>query len=104
MWLLNKLKSRFLQQATCLLPVAPVAEGAPPGGRVTISTSHPHRRPPQRGAPPWTKHGSYTQDTKRLKRGPLLPHPGLPSEHTFVSKILTGCRSTEQSRFAIAYR
>ncbi|RXN22680.1 prenyltransferase alpha subunit repeat-containing 1 [Labeo rohita] len=51
-----------------------------------------------------SKHGSYTQDTKRLKRGPLLPHPGLPSEHTFVSKILTGCRSPEQSRFAIAYR
>ncbi|XP_052413170.1 protein prenyltransferase alpha subunit repeat-containing protein 1 [Carassius gibelio] len=50
------------------------------------------------------KHGSYTQDTKRLKRGPLLPHPLLPSEHTFVSRILTGCRSPEQSRFAIAYR
>ncbi|KTG36769.1 hypothetical protein cypCar_00009232 [Cyprinus carpio] len=51
-----------------------------------------------------SKHGSYTQDIKRLKRGPLLPHPGLPSEHTFVSEILTGCRSPEQSRFAIAYR
>ncbi|XP_016428843.1 protein prenyltransferase alpha subunit repeat-containing protein 1 isoform X1 [Sinocyclocheilus rhinocerous] len=51
-----------------------------------------------------SKHGSYTQDTKRLKRGPLLPHPTLPSEHTFVSRILTGCRSTEQNRFAIAYR
>ncbi|XP_067263423.1 protein prenyltransferase alpha subunit repeat-containing protein 1 [Chanodichthys erythropterus] len=51
-----------------------------------------------------SKHGSYTQDTKRLKRGPLLPHPGLPAEHTFVSRILTGCRSPEQSRFAIAYR
>uniref|UniRef100_A0A8C1M5D5 Protein prenyltransferase alpha subunit repeat containing 1 n=1 Tax=Cyprinus carpio TaxID=7962 RepID=A0A8C1M5D5_CYPCA len=51
-----------------------------------------------------SKHGSYTQDTKRLKRGPLLPHPALPSEHTFVSRILTGCRSTEQNRFAIAYR
>uniref|UniRef100_A0A673M7H1 Protein prenyltransferase alpha subunit repeat-containing protein 1-like n=1 Tax=Sinocyclocheilus rhinocerous TaxID=307959 RepID=A0A673M7H1_9TELE len=51
-----------------------------------------------------SKHGSYTQDTKRLKRGPRLPHPGLPSEHTFVSRILTGCRSPEQSCFAIAYR
>lgn len=51
-----------------------------------------------------SKHGSYTQDTKRLKRGPLLPQPGFPSEHTFISGILTGCRNPEQSRFAIAYR
>lgn len=51
-----------------------------------------------------SKHGSYTQDTKRLKRGPLLLQPGFPSEHTFISRILTGCRNPEQSRFAIAYR
>ncbi|XP_056603070.1 protein prenyltransferase alpha subunit repeat-containing protein 1 [Triplophysa dalaica] len=50
------------------------------------------------------KHGSYTQDSKRLKRGPLFPYSGLSSEHTFVSGILTGCRSPEQSRFAVAYR
>nr|XP_055056340.1 protein prenyltransferase alpha subunit repeat-containing protein 1 [Misgurnus anguillicaudatus] len=49
------------------------------------------------------KHGSYMQNTKRLKRGPLAPHPGLSSEHTFISRIITDCRSPEQSRFAVAY-
>ncbi|TSM85977.1 Protein prenyltransferase alpha subunit repeat-containing protein 1 [Bagarius yarrelli] len=48
------------------------------------------------------KHGGYTQDSKRLKRGP--PRPTLPSERTFVSSILSSCRNAEQVRFANAYR
>ncbi|XP_023659021.2 protein prenyltransferase alpha subunit repeat-containing protein 1 [Paramormyrops kingsleyae] len=51
-----------------------------------------------------SKQTSYTQDSKRLKRGPLQLRPGLPSEHSFVTKILSGCRSPEQGRFAAAYR
>ncbi|XP_036454648.1 protein prenyltransferase alpha subunit repeat-containing protein 1 [Colossoma macropomum] len=54
--------------------------------------------------PDSSKHGGYTQDTKRLKRGPVPPCPGLPSEHLFVSRILSSCRSPEQGRFANAYR
>ncbi|TRY95877.1 hypothetical protein DNTS_021404 [Danionella cerebrum] len=50
------------------------------------------------------KLGSYTQNTKRLKRGPLLPHPGIASEHSFISRVLNCCRSSEQSRFVIAYK
>ncbi|XP_026862084.2 protein prenyltransferase alpha subunit repeat-containing protein 1 isoform X2 [Electrophorus electricus] len=51
-----------------------------------------------------SKHGGYTQDTKRLKRGPVSPWPGLLSEHAFISQVL-GTRSTpEQGRFARAYR
>ncbi|XP_064209293.1 protein prenyltransferase alpha subunit repeat-containing protein 1 [Anguilla rostrata] len=49
--------------------------------------------------------GGYTQDSKRLKRGPLQPGPpALHSEYSFVAKTLSGCRSPEQSRFATAYR
>ncbi|KAK3514163.1 hypothetical protein QTP70_005095 [Hemibagrus guttatus] len=48
------------------------------------------------------KQGGYTQDSKRLKRGP--PCPTLPSEHTFISRILSSCRNPEQGRFANAYR
>lgn len=45
------------------------------------------------------------RDTKRLKRGPLVPRPpALPSEHGFVASILDGCSSAEQGRFALAYR
>ena len=54
--------------------------------------------------PDSSKHGGYTQDIKRLKRGPVPPCPGLPSERLFVSRILTNCRSPEQGRFANAYR
>uniref|UniRef100_W5KMI4 Protein prenyltransferase alpha subunit repeat containing 1 n=1 Tax=Astyanax mexicanus TaxID=7994 RepID=W5KMI4_ASTMX len=54
--------------------------------------------------PDSNKHGGYTQDTKRLKRGPVPPCPGLSSEHVFVSRILSSCRSPEQGRFANAYR
>lgn len=49
-----------------------------------------------------SKHGGYTQDSKRLKRGP--PCPTLPSEHTFISRILSSCRNPDQGRFADAYR
>ncbi|XP_035235543.1 protein prenyltransferase alpha subunit repeat-containing protein 1 [Anguilla anguilla] len=49
--------------------------------------------------------GGYTQDSKRLKRGPLQPGPpALHSEYSFVAKTLSGCRSPEQGRFATAYR
>ncbi|KAJ8380756.1 hypothetical protein SKAU_G00015340 [Synaphobranchus kaupii] len=48
---------------------------------------------------------SYTQDSKRLKRGPLQPRPpALHSEHSFIAKTLSACRSPEQGRFAAAYR
>ncbi|XP_036383094.1 protein prenyltransferase alpha subunit repeat-containing protein 1 [Megalops cyprinoides] len=56
------------------------------------------------GAPEGGKQGGYTRDSKRLKRGPLHPCPGLPSEHSFIAKTLSSCRSPEQSRFAAAYR
>uniref|UniRef100_W5MT54 Protein prenyltransferase alpha subunit repeat containing 1 n=1 Tax=Lepisosteus oculatus TaxID=7918 RepID=W5MT54_LEPOC len=46
----------------------------------------------------------YTQETKRLKRGPLQDCGDLLSEHRFIVKILKGCRNTEQSRFANAYK
>ncbi|GAA6068458.1 protein prenyltransferase alpha subunit repeat-containing protein 1, partial [Tachysurus ichikawai] len=49
-----------------------------------------------------SKHGGYTQDSKRLKRGPLCPT--LPSEHTFISRILSSCSNPEQGRFTNAYR
>ncbi|KPP62757.1 hypothetical protein Z043_119038, partial [Scleropages formosus] len=55
-------------------------------------------------APDSGRQGGYTQDTKRLKRGPMQACPGLPSEHSFVTKILHSCRNTEQGRFAAAYR
>ncbi|KAM9446391.1 protein prenyltransferase alpha subunit repeat-containing protein 1 isoform 1-T1 [Clarias gariepinus] len=48
-----------------------------------------------------SKHGGYTQDSKRLKRGP--PCPTLTSEHIFISRILSSCRNPEQARFANAY-
>lgn len=45
------------------------------------------------------------RDSKRLKRGILLPcPPALSSEHSFLSDILEGCCSPEQRRFALAYR
>ncbi|XP_076854122.1 protein prenyltransferase alpha subunit repeat-containing protein 1 isoform X2 [Brachyhypopomus gauderio] len=50
------------------------------------------------------KHGGYTQNTKRLKRGPIPPLPGLLSEHAFISRVLGTCHSPEQGRFAAAYR
>ncbi|MBN3284348.1 PTAR1 protein, partial [Polyodon spathula] len=46
----------------------------------------------------------YAQETKRLKRGPLQGCQGLPTEHRFITKTLTDCRSTEQARFAAAYQ
>ncbi|XP_030647697.1 protein prenyltransferase alpha subunit repeat-containing protein 1 [Chanos chanos] len=54
--------------------------------------------------PDASKNGGYTQDTKRLKRGPLPPYPGLSSEHSFISRILDDRRSPEQIRFAAAYK
>lgn len=45
------------------------------------------------------------RDSKRLKRGVLLPAPpGLPCEHSFVSSILDRCSNPEQRRFALAYK
>ncbi|KAK2837061.1 hypothetical protein Q5P01_014273 [Channa striata] len=45
------------------------------------------------------------RDSKRLKRGVLLPGPpALPSEHSFVSGILERCSNPEQRRFALAYK
>ncbi|XP_071755597.1 protein prenyltransferase alpha subunit repeat-containing protein 1 [Centroberyx gerrardi] len=45
------------------------------------------------------------RDTKRLKRGVLLPcPPALPSEHSFVTGVLDGCCSPEQRCFALAYK
>ncbi|XP_035854886.1 protein prenyltransferase alpha subunit repeat-containing protein 1 isoform X2 [Sander lucioperca] len=45
------------------------------------------------------------RDSKRLKRGALLPAPPtLPSEHSFVSGVLDSCGNPEQRRFALAYR
>ncbi|XP_039659073.1 protein prenyltransferase alpha subunit repeat-containing protein 1 isoform X2 [Perca fluviatilis] len=45
------------------------------------------------------------RDSKRLKRGALLPGPpALPSEHSFVSGVLDSCGNPEQRRFALAYR
>ncbi|KAM9359868.1 protein prenyltransferase alpha subunit repeat-containing protein 1 [Symphorus nematophorus] len=45
------------------------------------------------------------RDSKRLKRGVLLPDPpALPSEHSFVSDILDNCCNPEQRRFALAYK
>ncbi|XP_034728836.1 protein prenyltransferase alpha subunit repeat-containing protein 1 [Etheostoma cragini] len=52
------------------------------------------------------------RDSKRLKRGILLPGPpallpsppALPSEHSFVSGVLDSCGNPEQRRFALAYR
>ncbi len=44
-------------------------------------------------------------DSKRLKRGVLLPEPpALPSEYSFVSGILDSCCNPEQRRFALAYK
>ncbi|XP_069778488.1 protein prenyltransferase alpha subunit repeat-containing protein 1 isoform X2 [Narcine bancroftii] len=50
-----------------------------------------------------SKH-SYSQETKRLKRGPSLDLHGLLEEHRFVDAILAGCTNSEQARFATAYR
>ncbi|KAF7643748.1 hypothetical protein LDENG_00234280 [Lucifuga dentata] len=45
------------------------------------------------------------RDSKRLKRGILLPSPpALSSEHSFISGVLDGCCGPEQRRFALAYR
>lgn len=44
-------------------------------------------------------------NSKRLKRGVLLPcPPTLPTELSFVSSVLGGCCNTEQRHFALAYR
>ncbi|XP_028851848.1 protein prenyltransferase alpha subunit repeat-containing protein 1 [Denticeps clupeoides] len=50
------------------------------------------------------KHGGYTQDSKRRKRGPEPPCPRLTAEHNFIDQTLATCRSPEQRRFATAYR
>ncbi len=48
---------------------------------------------------------SDPRDSKRLKRGVLLPGPyALPSEHSFVSGILDSCCNPEQRCFALAYK
>ncbi|XP_030049712.1 protein prenyltransferase alpha subunit repeat-containing protein 1 [Microcaecilia unicolor] len=46
----------------------------------------------------------YTQEIKRLKRGPEQDSPGLGAEHRFTDGILSACRNPEQARFASAYR
>nr|XP_006004275.1 PREDICTED: protein prenyltransferase alpha subunit repeat-containing protein 1 [Latimeria chalumnae] len=47
---------------------------------------------------------AYTQETKRLKRGPQQQTHGLAAEHRFIDNILTGYRDAEQARFATAYK
>lgn len=45
------------------------------------------------------------RNSKRLKRGVLLPEPpALSAEYDFVSDVLDKCRSPEERRFAQAYR
>lgn len=45
------------------------------------------------------------RDSKRLKRGVLLPAlPTLSAEHSFVSGILDRCSNSEQRHFALAYK
>ncbi|XP_068616849.1 protein prenyltransferase alpha subunit repeat-containing protein 1 [Brachionichthys hirsutus] len=45
------------------------------------------------------------RDSKRLKRGVLLPEPpDRSSEDSFVSRTLDTCRDPEQRRFALAYK
>ncbi|GCC27930.1 protein prenyltransferase alpha subunit repeat-containing protein 1 [Chiloscyllium punctatum] len=46
----------------------------------------------------------YTQETKRLKRGPSLDLNSLLEEHRFIDTILANCTNIEQARFASAYR
>ncbi|XP_048384085.1 protein prenyltransferase alpha subunit repeat-containing protein 1 isoform X2 [Stegostoma tigrinum] len=46
----------------------------------------------------------YTQETKRLKRGPSLDLNSLLEEHRFIDTILARCTNLEQARFASAYR
>ncbi|XP_078070149.1 protein prenyltransferase alpha subunit repeat-containing protein 1 [Mustelus asterias] len=46
----------------------------------------------------------YTQEIKRLKRGPSLDLHSLLEEHRFIDTILAGCTNLEQARFATAYR
>lgn len=49
--------------------------------------------------------GVFPHDSKRLKRGVLLPRPPtLATELSFVSGVLDGCCNTEQRCFAVAYR
>ncbi|KAM4607285.1 protein prenyltransferase alpha subunit repeat-containing protein 1 isoform 2-T2 [Polymixia lowei] len=44
-------------------------------------------------------------DTKRLKRGLLMPcPPNLASEHRFIISVLDGSCNLEQKRFALAYK
>ncbi|NWS91127.1 PTAR1 protein, partial [Toxostoma redivivum] len=46
----------------------------------------------------------YTQETKRLKRAPVLDSLGPEMEYQFVDKVLSTCRDVDQARFATAYR
>ncbi|XP_078386191.1 protein prenyltransferase alpha subunit repeat-containing protein 1 isoform X1 [Cetorhinus maximus] len=46
----------------------------------------------------------YTQEIKRLKRGPSLDLHSLLEEHRFIDAILASCTNLEQARFATAYR
>ncbi|XP_028658169.1 protein prenyltransferase alpha subunit repeat-containing protein 1 [Erpetoichthys calabaricus] len=47
---------------------------------------------------------SYSQETKRLKRGPQPDSHKLLAEHRFVSKILSDCGNMDQVRFATSYK
>lgn len=46
----------------------------------------------------------YTQETKRLKRAPMLDSFGPEMEYRFIDKVLSTCRDADQARFATAYR
>lgn len=46
----------------------------------------------------------YTQETKRLKRAPMLDSFGPEIEYRFIDKVLSTCRDADQARFATAYR
>ncbi|XP_029468626.1 protein prenyltransferase alpha subunit repeat-containing protein 1 isoform X2 [Rhinatrema bivittatum] len=46
----------------------------------------------------------YTQEIKRLKRGPEQDYLGVGAEQRFADDILSACRNPEQARLAAAYR
>ncbi|XP_043920297.1 protein prenyltransferase alpha subunit repeat-containing protein 1 [Protopterus annectens] len=46
----------------------------------------------------------YSQEIKRLKRGPCQELCGLEAELRFIEKVLTDSKNAEQTRFASAYK
>ncbi|XP_029367166.1 protein prenyltransferase alpha subunit repeat-containing protein 1 isoform X4 [Echeneis naucrates] len=81
-----------------------ISKSDPPEGSRQDMTRHEHGCVPE---PMEVDRASLPdqRDNKRLKRGVLLPaSPNLPSEHSFVDRILDRCSNIEQRRFALAYR